>query len=301
MTCRDPVVGYGSRMRIPKIVGAVGVSLVLALLAACGGATSPPASAGVPPGDVSQTSGDAVLLSLQQSAATKTAAVDVTADVSGIPVLGRQHVTGTGVVDLDAQKAQAHFDALGIGIDAVVDGNTGYVRSTPLGGNTWYRLDANTANTQGTGLQSIWTSVVDPTQLFSTIRSASDSMTEVGHEQLAGVDTTHYSGTIDLRQRAQAAGATTEQIDALASAGLASIPVDVWVDSQGLIARIRTSVTTARTGNSGAAIAANVTVDFHDYGKPVEISTPAAQDVKGLDLGAFGALGNLFGLAGQNP
>ena len=134
LTCRDPVVGYGSRMRIPKIVGAVGVSLVLALLAACGGATSPPASAGVPPGDVSQTSGDAVLLSLQQSAATKTAAVDVTADVSGIPVLGGQHVTGTGVVDLDAQKAQAHFDALGIGIDAVVDGNTGYVRSTLLEG-----------------------------------------------------------------------------------------------------------------------------------------------------------------------
>jgi hypothetical protein len=195
-------------------------------------------------------------------------------------VLGAQTAKGNGVVDFAARKAQAHLDAGGLELNGVVDGDTVYMQSPLLGANTWYRVDT-TADNSG-GLSDIWAQVVDPTQLFGRIQDAASSMVEVGSEQVNGVQATHYHGELDLQKAAQMGGTTT---------AFASDPVDVWVDGQGLVTRVQVSATSG--GDQGSASSGTITVDLHDYGKPVTVDVPPANQVKDLS-DAVGGLGGFL-------
>lgn len=111
----------------------------------------------------------------------------------------------------------------------------------------------------------------DPTKQVQVLRGLGKLHKE-GTETVRGVKTTHYSGTIDLnkvpggRQLARTAGSS-------------SIPVDVWVDENGLVRRERWSekltLGTARTK-------IDTTMDLYDFGAPVVAVIPPAQDVTDL-------------------
>ena len=215
------------------------------LFAACSAASSPSASTSSNTASGRDASSD-VLLSAQQSVGAGTAQVDVTAQLN-LPVLGEQTATGTGVVDFAAQKAQAQLDAAGIELDGVVDGDVAYLRSPLLGADTWYRMD--TAGDNSGGLPDIWAQIVDPSQLFNSLQDASSSMVAVGSEQVNGVQATHYHGELDLQKAAQAAGGSTTNPNPNATAAT-DVPIDVWVDAQGLVTRVQVSL--ASTGDQGS-------------------------------------------------
>jgi hypothetical protein len=292
-----------SSMRIPKFVTATAASLALVLLGACGSADAGPVTnQKTSAASVAGTPAQSVLVSLTQSTDAKTAQMDLTANINGIPVVGAQKVTGNGSVDFAAQKAQAHFEMLGLSVDSIVDGTAAYVKSALLGDNTWYRLDGTNQNAHGIGaLATIWTNMIDPSQLFATLKDSSDSMTEVGHEQVRGGDTSHYRGEIDLQKRAQAAGATDETLNAIKRSGISAVPVDVWIDTQGLVARIQTSLSFGdSSGSESNPLSGEVTVEFHDYGKAVNIIAPPADQVKDVTQ-ASSILGSLHPPKTQSP
>ena len=79
-----------------------------------------------------------------------------------------------------------------------------------------------------------------------------------------------------------------------------TMPVEVWIGSDGLVRRVSMSFDLSSTGMAGAKGAMAMTMDFSELGQPVQITVPPADQVSTLDLGAKlkGLMGNLGGLSG---
>jgi hypothetical protein len=106
----------------------------------------------------------------------------------------------------------------------------------------------------------------------------------VDTEELRGVETTHYRAVVDPALLAkQVAGAQAPQAQSLfgqvtTRAGLADVPVDVWLDSNGLVRKLSLAFSAAEASTSQSG---SVTMSFElwDYGKAVAIDVPPASQV----------------------
>lgn len=265
---------YGWAMRILTLFAGAALSGALVFSAACSN-TSAGDTATRGQRNESSTAAEVVKASVQKTTEAKTAQLSLTATLDGF--VGSQQVTGNGAADFDAQRAQAHIELMGIQLDGVVDGANVYAKSSLFGDASWYRLsDPKSTTPSADGFAGIWAKLVDPTQMFQLLTDASGSMTQVGSEKVGGVDTTHFSGNISVPTEQGTAGAQSS-----------SVPVDVWVDGQGRIARIQSTLS---SGGGNVPISGKVTVDFHDYGKAVSIEAPPSGQIKDLPeaLGLFG-------------
>ena len=98
--------------------------------------------------------------------------------------------------------------------------------------------------------------------------TAARSVTNKGSENIDGVDTTHYSVDVDpTKLPADNAG-----MDAAAQAGITSIPVELYIDSQGRPVKV-----TEDFSVQGQSVSVEVTVSKYD--QPVNISAPPADQV----------------------
>ncbi len=133
------------------------------------------------------------------------------------------------------------------------------------------------------------------------LTAVSNKVEEAGTEQVRGVDTKHFRVTVDLTKASTAQGNTPEQAKRLEQLlGTSTMPVDVWVDAQGLPHRLqfRMPVPKSAAGSSGMTNARMVaTEEFYDFGTPVDVSPPPAADtVDALSLpGANGSAGGRTG------
>jgi len=126
----------------------------------------------------------------------------------------------------------------------------------------------------------------DPSAILDYLKGAGADVTTVGHETIGGVDTTHVHATLSMRQALDAAGADRDKVsESLKNipGGLGDsienlvLPVDVYVDAENYVRRIAVS--------SGFGMGMTMTVDYSDFGQPVTITEPAAdQTVDMCDL-----------------
>ncbi|MER5279250.1 hypothetical protein ABT025_26395 [Streptomyces sp. NPDC002809] len=109
---------------------------------------------------------------------------------------------------------------------------------------------------------------------------ASGDVKEVGKEQVRGVATTHYSGTVDVAELT----AKTSKLDAaqltalkkqLNDAGITTEKVDIWVDGNDLLVK-KTERGQMKTGEL------NSTVFYSDYGTEVTVEQPPAGETIGF-------------------
>ena len=110
---------------------------------------------------------------------------------------------------------------------------------------------------------------------------------------IRGVDTTHYQATLDLGKaidRAEVPPALREKLEQLLTpqgADAPKLPADVWVDGDGLVRRIRLHLDlgsflgAAGNGDSAAAPSMTVSMDLYDFGAPVNVVAPPADQVDG--------------------
>jgi hypothetical protein len=112
-------------------------------------------------------------------------------------------------------------------------------------------------------------------------------VTKVGHDTIGGVAATEYKAEIDLAKVAsqaqakdgtKAANSVTQEQQAL---GTSTIPVTVWVDSNGLVRQIseQTPIPAASAGAADGGGKATVTMTFSNYGAPVQLTPPASSQV----------------------
>jgi hypothetical protein len=203
-----------------------------------------------------------------------------------MPSTGQQFVmTGSGVEDAKAQRARLTMEVPGAGeMEAVSDGLTMYFRSelfgSSLGGKEWMKLDARRTNESlgidGPPLGQMGQSGADQLKLLEQV---SGGVTDEGREQVVGVDATHCSATIDLRNYP---GQDLQKLIDLT--GQSEIPVDVWIDDDQRVRRMEWRQSVVK-GQEPAA----VVVEYVRFGVPVDIDFPDDDEVfDATDLAVHG-------------
>jgi hypothetical protein len=245
--------------------GAAALVLAIVVLSGCGGSSHTSSQANLSP-----------LESVRQ-AATKTAgktsehlALKGSVTVNGQPVL----VSGKG--DFKSRSGTMTLDfnvgPLSGTLDAVVDGNTLYVKS-PLftgsvpAGKPWVKIDlAKTASAGGLPLSTV--AAQDPAGTLKQLKALS-GVTKIGSEQVGGVDATHYRGRVPK---------TT------AHPGAA---YDVWIgNDDGYVHRVSFRSLVAPKERLAT------TIDLSDFGKSVTVNVPpASQTADAANLNISGLLG----------
>lgn len=168
------------------------------------------------------------------------------------------------------------------------------------GGKRWVELNMSHA-ISGAGFSSLPTAT-DPTQFVDYLRAVSSGITKVGGATVRGVATTHYHAIVDLgkyprlvapSQRPSVAAGVKELEAAL---GGHTIPLDVWIDGQRRIRRLRTAFGECI---SGVHLAFSMTADLFDYGPQPRPKIPPASQTYDLTPVMQAALRHVkFGCAG---
>ncbi len=237
---------------------------------------------------------------------------------------------GQGLLDGDLLKADGAFEtasarsrmtldggAVGGTGEIVTAGDTTYVKTDGLGrlltsGRTIATPWISIAGGAGTGRS---TSVVPfvgtggARSLLSTLRGVGGQVREAGTDTIDGVAVTHYAGTIDP---AAATAADPTAGGALAQLGTGPIPVEAWVDADGIVRRLELQPDLAGASGLGAlgAIGAlggddpgstprlTLAVELRDVGQPVTIDVPPADQVTAVDPATLSSGAGGLGIGG---
>ena len=252
--------------------------------------------------------------------------LSVTVTATGVPgTSGTATITADGTIDNAHQRAQLTVDlskaaaglpgmagsALGaLGddgrVEVVTDGSDAYVKVGSLGSilgatsdKSWIKVSGHDGDGAATG-----TSVADGTEVLELLGQAGD-VTTVGTETVRGVDTTHYRGTLDVAAAlgqlpADEQGKLSDRLDQLGIDPKAiSFPVDVWIGQDDLVRRVQLGVDgSTLPGSPADAASGTVTIELYDFGAPVDITVPPADQVFTLDPGALEGLPGLGGVGG---
>lgn len=278
---------------------AVGTTLVLAL-AACGSSGK---SADAGPGGVKLTANEVLLKTSKQTSQVSSFSADVTLNSSGADHNGSTHATGqvrlrpdvamTGTLD----KASMGGFTLNSPVSVVLLNNTLYAKipsqlsqfTSFTGGKQWVKVDLNAVG-QKKGVDAAsavqqMANFIDPGNLTKTFTASKDA-TKVGDEAIDGTTTTHYKGTVTVKDAlAQLDPATQQKLKGLYDkAGNKAVAFDLWADNKGLAHKV--SIKAADKGES-----ATLTVVYSGFNNNVTVTAPPSSDVGTLNFPGFGGQG----------
>jgi hypothetical protein len=208
-------------------------------------------------------------------------------------------INGSGAIDMRNQRMRMSVSTAlpGLGtaqIEEILDGTTFYMRLPAQvagripGGKPWMKVDlAAVAKRAGIDLkQELGANQNNPADMLQALKAAGSSRV-VGHENLRGAPTTHYSATIDLNRIATriANRTTVDSLEQLYKrAGISSLPIDVWIDRAGRVRQESLRV-------SASNFSMDMTITLTAFGVPVDAASPPADQV--MDASAL--LGSSIG------
>ena len=302
---------------------ALGLVVVLAAGAsACGGSSSPSATPKVP---ATKLSGNVVLASVQTTAAEKSARESMTVATNGSGAFAFSMTTNgavdfaTGNSEFKSELSGAMGSFLPDGLEMRVVNHVVYMKlpasigglfgGSGGGGDQWLSINAAAALGGSSPFSNLGQS--DPTQVLSALERVSNDVKEVGTATVRGVQTKHYTATIDFAKaidNAKLPKALRGKAKGLfgSAAAMPAVPVDVYLDSDGRLRRMTIDIdlgsfaagVSGASGASGAALPTiSMTLDLYDFGTPVNVQAPPANEIVQLPkLGALGGMGGLGGL-----
>ncbi|MEO3777523.1 hypothetical protein ABGB16_11890 [Micromonospora sp. B11E3] len=208
--------------------------------------------------------------SLQKTIEVTDKSDSVTVTMQG--TAGGQKISVQGVVDLgDPVKAEmttAGPDGTPTTVRMI--GTAIYVEipaedRASTGGKRWMKLDLATVGEQAGMDFAKQLEDVDPTKQVKTLL-ATEGVTVVGEETVNGARTVHYAVTMPVATYLGQldAGARSGVEQQLAKEGVKEVKIDLWVDEE------------YRPRRAGIVMGdmVDMTVDYTDYGKAVNIETP---------------------------
>jgi hypothetical protein len=207
-------------------------------------------------------------------------------EASGLPE--PLEMSGNGVED--ASKGRGHFtfeSPMTGSMEMVSDDMTMYMRSdlfaAALGGKDWMKIDMKRAMSSfGLDLGASGQFGQSASEQLRMLRAVSGDVSEEGHEQVAGVDTTHYSATVDLRRypdvmpedQREAARKGVERLIELS--GQSEFPMGVWIDGDQRVRRM-TWQQSMRQGS--VEVKMDITAEYVRFGVPVDVDVPDDDEV----------------------
>jgi hypothetical protein len=257
--------------------------------------------------DAKEVSPDRLVKAAQTTSAAGSARFEMRGETE--VVLQRFEFSGDGVMDSGSQKGRMNIDMSDIGEatgqdaedwkgEQIIDGFVVYMRipavSEAVGSSTpWLKIDLEKASQmQGLDIgQFSQMNQNDPTQMLHFLRAVSGKVEELGSDEVAGVETTHYRATVDLRRypdtlppaRREAARESAERL--IEQLGSSTIPSEVWIDGDDLVRRMRTKFDMkVPTGTGGKVrVGLDLTVDLLEFGvEGGDFSPPPADQVTDL-------------------
>jgi hypothetical protein len=212
-------------------------------------------------------------------------------------------VSAVADVDNANQTAEMTMDLgmLGGEMKMLMDEGVIYMKSPTFqdAPTEWVRIDPSKltpeqASQFGGGFGA---GTTDPTAYAGLFAGVFD-VKAAGEEEIDGVSTVHYEGTIDLSKVLQnfgdvvgeEQGVTEEQEDQLKAAvdqfealGIDdSIPFDIWIDEESLPRRMKISMDFGDLVPGEDEAKMDMTVDYSDFGEPVEVTIPPESQVTDL-------------------
>jgi len=268
--------------------GAVVLAGVLALgLSACGdesgGGTTTAPSAGASQADTAGAL-KAVELAAQTSRTKSTASFTMDLNMS----MGAEKLPMTAQGQMDAAKNAMKLDMSmsvpgqgAMKLKQIVVGNTIYMSGIPgMPGNQWVKLSLEELSAAaGGGATANLGAGSDPADQLKLLTQVSDDVKADGKATINGVETTKYTGTIDLEKAAAASGAEAKDLAEVKKQyrqlGLKEIPFTLYVDDENLPARMEMSMN-GQVANAGKTEKMQMTMkmDFTDWGGDVKIAAP---------------------------
>ena len=268
--------------------GAVALAGVLALgLSACGdesgGGTTTAPSAGASQADTAGAL-KAVELAAQTSRTKSTASFTMDLNMS----MGAEKLPMTAKGQMDAAKNAMKLDMSmsvpgqgAMKLKQIVVGNTIYMSGIPgMPGNQWVKLSLEELSAAaGGGATANLGAGSDPADQLKLLTQVSDDVKADGKATINGVETTKYTGTIDLEKAAAASGAAAKDLAEVKKQyqqlGLKEIPFTLYVDDENLPARMEMSMN-GEVANAGKTEKMQMTMkmDFTDWGGDVKITAP---------------------------
>ena len=223
--------------------------------------------------------------------------IDGTYDVPGAGQ--KLPMKGSGALDPQRKRGRLTFESAGaIGgggkIEQIFEGDVIYMRTPAaaqqLGAKKpWLRVDVKQAG-QALGIDPARLGQLgsnDPRQMLDQIRAVSGEVEKLGEERVRGVDTTRYRAEVDIRrypdrlppaQREQARVAVEKLVE---QTGSDTYPMTLWIGDDDLVRRVRIEYEFEIPGQKERADF-SMTMEFFDFGAPVDVSPPPAKDVQDL-------------------
>lgn len=211
-----------------------------------------------------------------QTSAASSAHMTVTADAAG------QHIDGEGDLRFGESAAALSMNmSTDQGtVSMVFVDNLLYMKLPQelVAGKPWLKIDPASksplAKSLG-GLNEQLSKNADPRSALKELENAGE-ITATKNESLAGTKVTHYTITVDVQRMAdnQTNPTAKKAMRDAIGAGMKNFPVEVWVDGRGL--PMRFSLATPTPNGSGGMTAVRMEVDYSDWGKPVDIAAPPA-------------------------
>jgi hypothetical protein len=235
----------------------------------------------------------AITEAAEKTAATGSVALEMTVEFPGssqVPEGTTIGMTGSSTLG-DPRIAELHadFEALGVGaIDMLIDDQAVYMRGGVIdqvlrsakGGADWPFVDLASSDPAAQQFAGLLSGQNDASLLLYFLFGASDDVEEVGSETIEGAGTTRYSLTADLDEAlaespADVRDALQANIDQLEAQSVDTrLEAEVWIDEEELIRRVTYVYTMA--GGAGQML---TTVDFSEFGEPIELDIPDPGDV----------------------
>lgn len=167
-------------------------------------------------------------------------------------------------------------------VDNTIYENVGPSMAAMTGGKPWLKIDLKSVGSLagmagGMAPLSSLNQSADPSQQMKLLLT-SPNVKRVGAQTVDGTPATHYAGDIDPARMAEATGQlTADKVSALKTAlqqaGITTEHIDVWLGNDDLPVEFKVTGSSTTTGNL------SVDMHFSNWGEPVNISAPPADQV----------------------
>jgi hypothetical protein len=215
-----------------------------------------------------------------QTAETNTAHMKITADAAG------QQLSGEGDLKMSGADAAMSMDMTtpeGT-ISMVLLDKVFYIKLPQElePGKSWIKIDSTDDNPVAKALGGMTEQMsknADPRATLEQFEKSGE-ITSSKEEDLDGQKTTHYTITVDVEKMAanQEDPTMKSAMDQAIQAGLKDFPVDVWINEDDLPVRFAMDMPTPDP-TSGQTTSVKMQIDYTDWGKPVEVTAPPAEQV----------------------
>lgn len=267
-------------IRRPALSLFIAVAVAGIALAGCSGAPVSPGASGTPSATGSTASPQNVTAVISQAGKrttdSRTARFSMTTNVSGT-----SNGTGTmameGIVDFSNNSLQAKT-LLGM------FGESSEMQLVSVGGAVYVQVPGQ----QGKWIKSTagaLGAIPEPGKDLANLQSIA-GLRAAGTENLDGVETTKYTGAMDLEKALASSQLSDEQRKAMAKQLKgAKAEVVVWLDGEGRVVQITTKGSVIARGKTTEYVSS---VRFFDFGVAANITAPPSSDV--IDAGDLGNL-----------